>query len=129
MHTLSSLEGTFTAGPCIHLCLPNGRATIFMKGTRKDISLISNAFRHDSSGGTLDNLRPLATACVGMLPRISAALQVLQIHTIKASIKTFRTRGGNFHLKVGGAKSSGNAGDPMLGVGGSRIYKGGGGIK
>ena len=24
--------------------------------------------------------------------------------------------GGNFHLKVGGAKSSGNAGDPMLGV-------------
>ena len=47
--------------------------------------------------------------------------------------------GGNFHLKVGGiggAKSSGNAGDPMLGVavsGVSRIYKrgggGGGGIK
>ena len=40
--------------------------------------------------------------------------------------------GGNFHLKVGGAKSSGNAGDPMLGVavsGGSRIYKRGGGIK
>ena len=24
--------------------------------------------------------------------------------------------GGYFHLKVGGAKSSGNAGDPMLGV-------------
>ena len=24
--------------------------------------------------------------------------------------------GGNFHLKVGGAKSSGNAGDPMMGV-------------
>ena len=38
-----------------------------------------------------------------------------------------KTSGGNFHLKVGGgAKSSGNAGDPMLGVavsGGSRIYK------
>ena len=36
-------------------------------------------------------------------------------------------QGGNFHLKVGGAKSSGNAGDPMLGVavsGGSRITKG-----
>ena len=34
-------------------------------------------------------------------------------------------QGGNFHLKVGGAKSSGNAGDPMLWVavsGGSRIY-------
>ena len=25
-------------------------------------------------------------------------------------------QGGNFHLKVEGAKSSGNAGDPMLGV-------------
>ena len=24
-------------------------------------------------------------------------------------------QGGNFHLKVGGAKSNGNAGDPMLG--------------
>ena len=31
-----------------------------------------------------------------------------QIHT------TYQ--GGNFHLKVGGAKSSANAGDPMLGV-------------
>ena len=32
--------------------------------------------------------------------------------------------GGNFHLKVEGAKSSGNAGDPMLGVavsGGSNL--------
>ena len=27
-----------------------------------------------------------------------------------------RGGGGNFHLKVGGAKSSGNAGDPILGV-------------
>ena len=26
------------------------------------------------------------------------------------------SQGGNFHLKVGGARSSGNAGDPMLGV-------------
>ena len=26
----------------------------------------------------------------------------------------FLIQGGNFHLKVGGAKSSGNAGDPML---------------
>ena len=34
-------------------------------------------------------------------------------------------QGGNFHLKVGGAKSSGNADDPMLGIavsGGSRIH-------
>ena len=33
-------------------------------------------------------------------------------------------QGGNFHLKVGGAKSSGNAGDPMLRVavsGGSNL--------
>ena len=47
-------------------------------------------------------------------------------------IKNLVLQGGNFHLKVGGAKSSGNAGDPMLGVavsGGSRIYKRGGGIK
>ena len=29
---------------------------------------------------------------------------------------SFNIQGGNFHLKVGGAKSSGNAGDPMLGV-------------
>ena len=31
-------------------------------------------------------------------------------------------KGGNFHLKVGGAKSSSNAGDPMLGhkVGGGQ---------
>ena len=29
---------------------------------------------------------------------------------------TMPNTGGNFHLKVGGGKSSGNAGDPMLGV-------------
>ena len=43
--------------------------------------------------------------------------------------QTPTVQGGNFHLKVGGAKSSGNAGDPMLGVavsGGSKIYKRGG---
>ena len=48
----------------------------------------------------------------------------------RSSLETLQ--GGNFHLKVGGAKSSGNAGDPMLGVavsGGSRIYKRGGGHK
>ena len=33
------------------------------------------------------------------------------------------TTGGNFHLKVWGAKSSGNAGDPMLGVAVSGGYK------
>ena len=49
--------------------------------------------------------------------------------TAFASLLAPTQQGGNFHLKVGGAKSSGNAGDPMLGVavsGGSRIYKRGG---
>ena len=35
---------------------------------------------------------------------------------VKESSSTTKLQGGNFHLKVGGAKSSGNAGDPMLGV-------------
>ena len=30
--------------------------------------------------------------------------------------EVLKDKGGNFHLKVGGPKSSGNAGDPMLGV-------------
>ena len=42
-------------------------------------------------------------------------------------------QGGNFLLKVGGAKSSGNAGDPMLGVACSQwwiqdLQKGGRGV-
>ena len=37
----------------------------------------------------------------------------LTIFTITLALPT---QGGNFHLKVGGAKSSGNAGDPMLRV-------------
>ena len=46
------------------------------------------------------------------------------------TIEETREQGGNFHLKVGGAKSSGNAGDPMLGVAVSGgFYKRGGGIK
>ena len=50
----------------------------------------------------------------------------LYLHTVKCApivlhplLKGYvmhLSRGGNFHLKVGGAKSSGNAGDPMLGV-------------
>ena len=54
---------------------------------------------------------------------------MLYVHTI-IILGELYNQGGNFHLKVGGAKSSGNAGDPMLGVavnGGSRIYKRGGG--
>ena len=34
----------------------------------------------------------------------------------KCDCYSLHIQGGNFHLKVGGAKSSGNAGDPMLGV-------------
>ncbi len=68
MHTLSNLDGTFTAGPWIHLCFPDGRATIFIKGKRNDINLTSNGFRHESSCGIRFRLRPLATACVGILP-------------------------------------------------------------
>ena len=59
--------------------------------------------------------------------RLHAISQTAGAHEICIVIQ-----GGNFHLKVGGAKSSGNAGDPMLGVavsGGSRIYKRGGGHK
>ena len=50
---VSTFDGTFTAGPWINLCLPDGSATIFMKGTRREISLCSNVLRPQSSGGTL----------------------------------------------------------------------------
>lgn len=40
LHTLSTLDGTLTAGPCIHRRFPEGRATILMKGTRKDIIVL-----------------------------------------------------------------------------------------
>ena len=43
---------------------------------------------------------------------------------MKHEVFVLGEQGGNSHLKVGGAKSSGNAGDPMLGIavsGGSRL--------
>ena len=58
-------------------------------------------------------------------PFYSASVVLFQLHgghgQSYASIShtlhnTWILQGGNFHLKVGGAKSSGNAGDPMLGV-------------
>ena len=55
---VSTLEGIFTADPCIDLCLPDGKATIFIKGRLRQISLSSNAFRFESSGGTWDNHKP-----------------------------------------------------------------------
>ena len=39
LQMVSTLEGTLTAGPWIDLCLPDGNATIFMKGTRRQTSL------------------------------------------------------------------------------------------
>ena len=63
---LSSFDGTLTAGPCIHRCLPDGNATIFMNGTRRDIS---NTFRLESSGGIGCKCKPLPLACNGMFPR------------------------------------------------------------
>ena len=50
---------------------------------------------------------------------MSCLLFLLKSHSIGggSSLKLggLTTQEGNFHLKVGGAKSSGNAGDPMLG--------------
>ena len=37
-------NGTLTAGLCMHHCLPNGKGTIFMNATHKDISHISSTF-------------------------------------------------------------------------------------
>ena len=41
----------------------------------------------------------------------------LLLHDVILGKSVITSQGGNFHLKVGGgAQSSGNAGDPMLGV-------------
>ena len=63
MHTISTLDGTLTAGPCMHLCLPEGRATIFIKGTHKDINRNSSIFNAESSLGIGRSCNPLALAC------------------------------------------------------------------
>ena len=68
-----------------------------------------------------------------MLGKVLGKVSVVSAISIKVGLAISSLfQGGNFHLKVGRAKSSGNAGDPMLGVavsGGSRIYKRGVGIK
>ena len=38
LQTISTLAGTLTAGPWMHLCLPDANATIFMMGKRRQIS-------------------------------------------------------------------------------------------
>ena len=86
VHTQSILDGTLTAGPCIHLCLPLGSATIFMKGTRNDINLCSNAFKHASSAGSLSSCIPLDLACMGRLPLDKAPSHVLHTHCLPSLV-------------------------------------------
>ena len=83
---LSSLDGTLTAGPCMHLCLPEGKATIFMKGTRSDINLSSSAFKLESSVGIVHNCKPLALACTGRLPLDNAPSHVLHTHCLPSEL-------------------------------------------
>ena len=47
--------------------------------------------------------------------KIPSSLDYKKNCTHRECSSTLYVQGGNFHLKVGGAKSSGNAGDPMLG--------------
>ena len=58
--TLSSLDGTLTVGPWIQRCFPEGRVTIFMNGTRSEMSLVSNALRHDNQSLSQSHLK----ACI-----------------------------------------------------------------
>ena len=66
---------------CMHLCLPDGKATIFINGTRKDINRNSSKFRLESSSGIGLSCKPLALACNGILPLVSA-LHVLHTHCL-----------------------------------------------
>ena len=86
MHMLSSLDGTLTAGPCIQRCLPEGNATIFMKGTRNDINLSSRAFKLERSVGIVHNRKPLALAWTGMLPLDNAPSHVLHTHCLPSEL-------------------------------------------
>ena len=79
---VSTFDGTFTAGPWIDLCLPDGNANIFMNGTRREINLNSNAFSPASSGGISLNCNPLALACNGMERLANTLSHVLHIHSL-----------------------------------------------
>ena len=48
VHTISTFETTFTAGLCMHVCLPKRKETILTEGTHKDISYNSSKFRPES---------------------------------------------------------------------------------
>ena len=78
--------GPLTAGPWIHLCFPQGKATIFMNGTRSDISLCSNGFKQDNSGGWLSRHMPLAFACIGNASLDSDTLQHLHTHCLPSFV-------------------------------------------
>ena len=82
LQIVSTLEGTLTAGPWIDHCLPDGNATIFIKGTRLPINLSLSAFRSDSSGGTLHNCIPFALACTGITQRFNALPHVIHTHSL-----------------------------------------------
>ncbi len=75
----SNLEGTLIAGPCIDLCLPVDKATIFMKGTLRQTNLSSKGLRLLSSGGTQANSNPFAFACTGSTPFVSCRCKVLSL--------------------------------------------------
>ncbi len=81
MQMVSSIQGTFTGGPWIHLCLPAGRATMLINGTCIDISLNSMAFRQLSSGGIGCRSSPLALACTGILPLFKGPSHVIHTHS------------------------------------------------
>ena len=53
--------------------------------------------------------------CMSKTDQFIIKLALYLNHTLCPSTNSI-TQGGNFHLKVGGAKSCGNAGDPILGV-------------
>lgn len=83
---LSRFESTFTAGPCMHRCLPEDNATIFINGTHKDINLNSRLFRHESSVGIESSCIQLALAYAGMLPRYNARSHVLHVQRLPSMV-------------------------------------------
>lgn len=86
------------------LLFSEGRATIFMNGTHKDINLCSSMFRQESSAGIGHSYSPLALACNGMLPLFSAPSQVLQIHCLQSRLmyicSALKTRSNNSLLAL-----------------------------
>ena len=76
------------------LLFSEGRATIFMNGTHKDINLCSSMFRQESSAGIGHSYSPLALACNGMCTPIqcSIASSTDPLLAIKAYVYMFSTK-------------------------------------